>query len=173
MTRVTRFRLFSLPDWPGVSGLATRLVPAAMIALAACAPAPVAEKGPPPVDTVTAVIDISDQDIVVTRSYAAEHKTETYRWPVSTGRKGYETGLGTFRPTFLDRDHRSTLYDDAPMPWSVFFNGDVAVHGTTELRDLGRPASHGCVRLHPAYAKILFQWVQDVGRNNTVISVVE
>lgn len=174
MTDVTRFRLFALTCQPRALPRAHAVVaPLALMALAACTPEPKVEEGPPPVDTLVAVIDISDQEIVVQRTYVAEKKTETYRWPVSTGRAGYETGLGNFHPTFLDRDHRSTLYDDAPMPWSVFFNGDEAVHGTTEVRNLGRPASHGCVRVHPSHAEVFFKLVQAVGRKNTVISVVE
>ncbi|MGH1367571.1 MAG: L,D-transpeptidase [Maritimibacter sp.] len=142
------------------------------IALAACEELEPQPEGPPPVDTVAAVIDISDQTMTLTRTYVAEKKTEKYTWDISTGRKGYETPTGRFRPFFLSKDHKSSLYDDAPMPWSVFFNGDIAVHGTTELRNLGRPASHGCVRAHPKNAQVFFQMVQQVGKANTTVTVV-
>lgn len=127
----------------------------------------------PEVDELRAVVDISDQTITVTRTYAAEKKTEIHTWPVSTGRTGYETPLGTNRPFFLSRDHKSSLYDDAPMPWSVFFDGDVAVHGTTQISRLGRPASHGCVRVHPQNAETFFRMVLDVGKEHTLVTVQE
>jgi lipoprotein-anchoring transpeptidase ErfK/SrfK len=143
-----------------------------VLAITACTN-PAAPTSPAPGgETLRAVIDISDQQVEVTRVRAGG-LTESWRWPVSTGRAGYATPKGTFRPSYLSRNHRSSLYDDAPMPWSVFFNGHVAIHGTTEIRDLGRPASHGCVRLHPTHAEHFFRQVQDVGKANTVISVVE
>ena len=58
------------------------------------------------------------------------------------------------------------------MPWAVFFNGGYAVHGTTDVRNLGRPASHGCIRLHPDNAKTFFRMVQSSGKESTLISVV-
>ena len=58
------------------------------------------------------------------------------------------------------------------MPWSVFFHGGYAIHGTTDIRHLGRVASHGCIRLHPDNAKLFFRLVQANGRDNTVITVV-
>jgi hypothetical protein len=53
-----------------------------------------------------------------------------YVWPVSTERPGFDTPNGTFHPFRLDRDHHSTVYDNAPMPDSIFFTktGD-AVYG--------------------------------------------
>jgi lipoprotein-anchoring transpeptidase ErfK/SrfK len=59
------------------------------------------------------------------------------------------------------------------MPWAVFFHEGWAVHGTTELRQLGRPASHGCVRLHPDNARIFFSLVREIGQQNTLISIVQ
>jgi lipoprotein-anchoring transpeptidase ErfK/SrfK len=143
------------------------------LALAACEATAPAVPQVPPQDTLTAVIDISDQQVVVTRTYVAERKTETYRWPVSTGVTGFDTPTGTFHPFYLSREHKSSLYEDAPMPWSVFFNADVAIHGTFEQRALGRRASHGCVRVHPVYAELFFKQVLEVGKANTTISVVE
>jgi lipoprotein-anchoring transpeptidase ErfK/SrfK len=67
---------------------------------------------------------------------------------------------------------RSRKYNNAPMPWAIFFHGGYAIHGTTDLRNLGRPASHGCVRLHPANAKAFFALVQKSGKDNTTISIV-
>jgi lipoprotein-anchoring transpeptidase ErfK/SrfK len=57
----------------------------------------------------------------------------------------------------------SRKYDNAPMPNSVFFLGGYAVHGTPHIRSLGRPASHGCVRLHPENARTLYNLIADSG----------
>ncbi len=116
--------------------------------------------------SVVAVIDKRTQTMTVSRD--GEH---LWTWKVSTGRPGYVTPSGTFHPTFLDQDHASSKYESAPMPWSVFFNGDVAIHGTVEVRRLGRAVSHGCVRLHPSNAEEFFQLVQDEGLRSVTIRV--
>ena len=111
-------------------------------------------------------IDKSEQQMTVYIDYAA-----AYRWPVSTARAGKETPNGTYRPQLLKRMHYSTLYDNAPMPYSIFFSGDYAIHGTTETQRLGCPASAGCIRLHPDHAKILFGLVRSTGLDHTLIVV--
>lgn len=116
---------------------------------------------------VTARIDLSDQTMTI---YVGE-KLE-YVFKVSTGRKGYGTPTGRWNAAWLSPRHRSRKYNNAPMPWSVFFHGGYAVHGTTDIRRLGRPASHGCVRLHPDNAKTFFSLVQKSGKENTLISIV-
>jgi hypothetical protein len=115
---------------------------------------------------VLAVIDKRTQTVTISKD-----GEQLWVWKVSTGRPGYATPNGTFHPTFLDADHASSKYESAPMPWSVFFNGDVAIHGTTEVRRLGRAVSHGCVRLHPAQAAEFYQLVQDEGLGNVTIRV--
>jgi lipoprotein-anchoring transpeptidase ErfK/SrfK len=57
------------------------------------------------------------------------------------------------------------------MPYSVFFLGGYAIHGTNDLKRLGRPASHGCIRLHPRNAAQLFNLVRKVGRADTRIVI--
>jgi lipoprotein-anchoring transpeptidase ErfK/SrfK len=94
-------------------------------------------------------------------------------WAVSTARPGYRTPKGSHKPYLLDRMHYSTLYDYTPMPYSIFFVRGYAIHGTTEVRNLGRPVSHGCVRLRTDNAKILFDLVGRHGLQNTSILVVE
>jgi lipoprotein-anchoring transpeptidase ErfK/SrfK len=94
-------------------------------------------------------------------------------WPVSTARRGYRTPVGSYRPYSLQRMHYSKLYDYTPMPYSIFFRGGYAIHGTTEVRNLGRPVSHGCIRLSPDNARTLFELVQSHGRQNTAIEIVE
>lgn len=78
------------------------------------------------------------------------------RWPVSTARRGYYTPTGTFNPYSYQPMHYSKKYDNAPMPHSIFFSGGYAIHATPHVGNLGRPASHGCVRLHPAHAAELY-----------------
>ena len=95
-----------------------------------------------------------------------------YEWPVSTGRAGYDTPNGTFWALAKQKDHRSKEYDDAPMPYSIFFTrSGIAVHGT-KSKGLGTAASHGCVRLHPTNAKRLYSLVRRYGMRNTRIEVV-
>ncbi len=92
-------------------------------------------------------------------------------WPISSGRKEYYTPRGAWRPKFLKRMHYSSKYDNAPMPYSIFYHGGIAIHGTTAVSRLGSPASHGCVRLSTPNAAKLFSLVQKHGRKNTIIRV--
>lgn len=78
------------------------------------------------------------------------------RWPVSTARKGYVTPSGTFHPYSYQPMHYSKKYDNAPMPHSIFFSGGYAIHAAPHIGNLGRPASHGCVRLSPNNAATLY-----------------
>ena len=68
---------------------------------------------------------------------------------VSTARRGYRTPVGKYRPTRLERMWYSSKYENSPMPYSIFFLGGYAIHGTYEVKRLGRAVSHGCIRLHP------------------------
>ena len=99
--------------------------------------------------------------------------TELYRWPVSTGRRGYATPTGTFHPTRLERHWYSHEFYRSPMPWAVFFHRGYALHGTMEAYHLGHAASHGCVRLRPDNASILYSLVRREGMDNTKIVVME
>ncbi|MHB1109373.1 MAG: L,D-transpeptidase [Devosia sp.] len=111
-------------------------------------------------------IDLSEQSMSVRVDGVTEH-----RWAVSTGRKGYPTPRGTFRPLRMYRSYFSIKYDNAPMPHAIFFHRGYAIHGTTEIKSLGRPASHGCVRLHPSNAALLYSLVKQAGTANTVIRI--
>jgi lipoprotein-anchoring transpeptidase ErfK/SrfK len=84
-----------------------------------------------------------------------------YQWPVSTARIGYRTPNGSYRPQRLERKWFSRKYDWSPMPYSIFFNEGYAIHGSYEISHLGRPASHGCIRLHPQNAALLFALVKE------------
>ena len=94
----------------------------------------------------------------------------SYQWRVSTARKGYYTPTGTFHPYSLQLMHYSKKYDNAPMPHSIFFSGGYAIHATPHTGNLGRPASHGCVRLSPSNAATLYSIVKH--DPNTTIRIV-
>lgn len=117
-------------------------------------------------DSVIVTIDLSDQDMTVQVGDEI-----LYDWPVSTARAGKCTPVGFFRVQAMKRVHYSTLYNGAPMPHSIFFSGNYAIHGTTQTDRLGRPASAGCVRLHPENAKTLFELVLEHGRAATRIKI--
>ena len=92
-------------------------------------------------------------------------------WTVSTGRRGFATPTGSYRAQATARMHYSRKYHNSPMPHSVFFTGGYAVHGTNEIARLGRPASHGCVRLHPAAAAELYALVREHGLDKSRIVI--
>lgn len=93
-----------------------------------------------------------------------------YSFAVSTGTAGGPPS-GTFRPQRLERDWRSRTFNMAPMPYSIFFHGGFAIHGTPHVNRLGQRASHGCVRLHPNNAATLFNLVKQHGMAHTRIIV--
>jgi len=111
-------------------------------------------------------VDQSTQRMVVAVDGALLHE-----WPVSTGRPGFETPTGAFRPNRMDADHYSQEYDQAPMPYAVFFDlKGHAIHGSFE--PIGRPAaSHGCVRLEPANAAKLFALIAQQKMANTRVEI--
>jgi lipoprotein-anchoring transpeptidase ErfK/SrfK len=115
---------------------------------------------------VYVVVDISDQTMSVRVDGALK-----YTFDVSTGAEGYTTPAGAYGVERMYRKYHSKKYDGAPMPYSIFFHQGYAIHGTTDLKRLGRIASHGCVRLHPDNAKALFALVQDVGSDKTRVWV--
>ncbi len=110
-------------------------------------------------------VDKSTQRMTVT-----VNGNQLYDWPVSTGGGGYDTPNGTFKPFRMDIDHTSDEWDNAPMPYSIFFTktGD-AVHGTYEQRNLGRAVSHGCVRLSVRNAAALWKLVKQETMINTTV----
>ncbi|HWZ40588.1 MAG TPA: L,D-transpeptidase family protein [Bradyrhizobium sp.] len=96
-----------------------------------------------------------------------------YMWPVSTGRDNMQTPNGVYTPQRLERNWFSTAYYDSPMPFSIFFHNGYAIHGSYAIDRLGGPASHGCVRLHPHHAAILFDLVQQQGPDRTTIEITD
>ncbi len=97
---------------------------------------------------------------------------QRYVWPVSTGRAGYNTPSGNFRLNRMDAAHHSKEYEDAFMPDSMFFDlHGHAIHGFNDVPHLGMAVSHGCVRLSPDHAAILFNLVKAEGMANTSVSI--
>jgi lipoprotein-anchoring transpeptidase ErfK/SrfK len=94
-----------------------------------------------------------------------------YSWPVSTARSGYRTPTGNYAPIRMHKTYYSKKYHNSPMPYSIFFHGGYAIHGTNYVKSLGRPASHGCVRLHPSNAAELYALVKQYGAGNTRIVI--
>lgn len=91
---------------------------------------------------------------------------------VSTGKQGHATPSGSFRVLLMKEMHYSRKYDNAPMPNSLFFtNNGHAIHATGAVRNLGRPASHGCVRLAPRDAKALYDLVERSGKGSVTIKI--
>jgi hypothetical protein len=97
---------------------------------------------------------------------------QRYVWPVSTGRPGYDTPSGNYKPNRMDADHFSQEWDNAPMPHAIFFDLDGhAIHGFFDVKHLGRAVSHGCVRLSPDHAQTLFGLVKTEGMSETKVVV--
>jgi hypothetical protein len=95
-----------------------------------------------------------------------------WTWPVSTGRRGYDTPSGSFTAFRMAKEHYSKEWDDAPMPHSIFFTKrGHAIHGSYDTKRLGSAASHGCVRLHPANAAKLFALVERQGVTNATVVI--
>ena len=115
---------------------------------------------------LVAKVDISEQTMQV-----LVDGRPTFEWKVSTAGRGYVTPTGSYKPTRMHEMWYSRKYDNAPMPHSVFFNGGYAVHATYAIKRLGRPASHGCVRLHPEAAADFYRLVETFGPANTRIVI--
>jgi hypothetical protein len=108
-------------------------------------------------------VDLSNQTM-----HVATSEGENYDWPISSGKIDHATPRGQFRPTRLYPIVYSSKYNNAPMPHAIFFHGGYAIHGTNAVGALGRPASHGCIRLSPANAATLYAKVKAQG---AVISI--
>ena len=118
--------------------------------------------------SVIAKVDLSEQRMQVIVDGEVRHE-----WPVSSGRAGYSTPTGTWRPLRMHTMWRSRTYNNAPMPHAIFFQGGYAFHATSAIGRLGSPASHGCIRLHPDNARALFSLVRDYGPHRTRIQITQ
>lgn len=122
-------------------------VPVAAAPVAAAVPAAVPVPGTPCLSTAKACIKLSTNQSWLIKDGAIAYGPV----PITHGRAGWTTPPGTFNVTFKNRYHRSTIFNNAPMPYSVFFNGGIAFHEGS-LRE----KSHGCIHLSPAAAQTYF-----------------
>ena len=128
-----------------------------LLAVLACSAAPALAK-------VEIRVDLGRQRITVVKN-----NEPPIVWKISSGRPGYETPTGRFIMQRMDADHFSDEYDQAPMPYAIFFSRGLAIHGATQP-GLGRPASHGCVRLSVDHARELYEWVEQYGAGSIEIT---
>lgn len=118
----------------------------------------------PGLATVRISIDLSTQRLTAMRGGG-----ETVVWKISSGRPGYDTPTGRYSVMRMEADHYSDEYDQAPMPYAIFFSPrGLAIHGSFE-RGLGSPRSHGCVRLSVANARQLFEWIEQQGATIDIV----
>jgi lipoprotein-anchoring transpeptidase ErfK/SrfK len=133
------------------------------------APAAAKSEAPakPPGKPILITIDKTTQEMTVLVDGIEEH-----RWPVSTGAYGYTTPSGSYTATSMNEIWYSKQWDNAPMPNAIFFTKKGhAIHGSLEVKRLGTPASHGCVRLSPKNAKTLYALVKANGLENTQVVI--
>jgi hypothetical protein len=128
------------------------------------------------VASLAAAVGTAKAEILIKVDKRAERMTVSrdgealYNWPVSTGRTGYATPSGSYTTFRMEADHYSKEWDDAPMPHSIFFTKlGHAIHGSYDTKKLGTPASHGCVRISPAHAAMLFALVKLNGLASTKV----
>ena len=107
-------------------------------------------------------VDLASQTMHVTSSQGE------YDWAVSTGRPGFRTPTGHYRPQRMFVMTHSLKYDNAPMPHAIFFHGGYAIHGAYATGQLGQVASHGCIRLAPENAAALFSLVKREGASISI-----
>jgi len=113
-----------------------------------------------------AKIDISKQAMQVYRG-----DTLLYKWKISSGKEGHATPRGKYKAMYTVKNYKSKKYNNASMPYSVFFKYGYAIHGTKSVNRLGSPASHGCIRLRTNNAKKFYTLVRKLGKKNTTIRI--
>jgi len=119
------------------------------------------------VERVVARVSITDQTVRVHPEGRLLHA-----WAVSTATAGKITPTAVHRPEGLSRHHKSRPCDNAPLSFAICRDGDHAIHGTARIGHLGKPASHGCVRLDPHDAEILFAMVKVAGMDGLRVKIV-
>lgn len=112
-------------------------------------------------------VDLTTQRVNIVVEGEVQHT-----WKISSGLgRRYATPNGEFTPYRMHTLWRSRKYGWAPMPYAVFYDGGYALHGTNAVWRLGRPASHGCIRLTTANAKTFFNLVKKYKRARTRVII--
>src|SRR6185295_12839913 len=149
--RLTTARSVATRRWlPAIMALAALTALPTGAAAAKARPAPAETTAPREAgEPIMAIVSIKSQQVTL---YDADGWI--FRAPVSTGVRERETPAGVFAVLEKDKDHRSTMYDDAWMPnmQRITWNG-IALHGGPLP---GYAASHGCVRMPYGFAEKLF-----------------
>ncbi len=118
-----------------------------------------------------AAVLVAEVDVTTQTMQVIYYGKVIHTWRVSTARSGYITPAGTWRPKRMHKMWYSRKYNMSPMPYSIFYDGGYAIHGTNAVSRLGRPASHGCVRLDTSNAATLFSLAREVGPGNMKVIV--
>ena len=100
---------------------------------------------------IVVTVTKSDQRMVV--AVAGQPR---FRWWVSTGARGYATPSGHYKVSWLDEHHKSKQYNDAPMPYAIFFDAGKAIHAFAG--NVGGHASQAACGSRPATPKLYFVW---------------
>lgn len=100
-------------------------------------------------------VDISDQKLI-----AWQGDVPVFETTVSTGKPGFRTLPGEFAIylKFEKARMRGVDYDTPDVPWTMYYDGDFAIHGAYWHNNFGTPVSHGCVNLRVEEAKALYAW---------------
>jgi lipoprotein-anchoring transpeptidase ErfK/SrfK len=142
-----------------VRAIAVGLLAAPALLLTGAASVAAAPSGTPCVASARACVDLSSQQAWLLGDGNVIYGPVR----VATGKASAPTDVGIFQVFWKDRHHRSSMFDNAPMPYSVFYNGDEAFHqGGLGAR------SHGCVRLTHHAAQTFFNTL-DVGDKVQVV----
>ncbi|MEX0956165.1 MAG: L,D-transpeptidase [Rhizobiaceae bacterium] len=118
-----------------------------------------------------AAVLVAEVDVASQTMQVIHYGKVIHTWRVSTARSGYITPAGAWRPKRMHKMWHSRKYDMSPMPYSIFYDGGYAIHGTNAVSRLGSPASHGCIRLDTANAAQLFSLAREVGPGNMKVVV--
>jgi len=114
---------------------------------------------------------VANINLATQRMHVVVNGVEEHVWKISSGTRSNNTPTGTWKPYRMHRMWHSRKYEMAPMPYSVFYHKGFAVHGTQYVSRLGRPASHGCIRLRTTNAKKFYDLVREHGRILTQVNV--
>ncbi|SFV63235.1 Mll1184 protein [hydrothermal vent metagenome] len=94
-----------------------------------------------------------------------------YKWPVSTGRKGFETPLGSYRPIFIRENYNSKVCNRLFLKNVIFLKNDLAIFGANTDRPLKRGDAYRCIKLGNSNSKKLYNLVQQYGKRRVKIRI--
>ena len=94
-----------------------------------------------------------------------------YKWPVSTGRSGFETPLGTYRPIFIRENYNSRVCNRMFLKNVIFLKNDLAIFGASTDRPLKRADAYRCIKLGKRNSKKLYNLVQQYGKRRVKIKI--